>query len=56
MKHLIPLTPDQISLIESSLRASTKYSDAQHIEDVQNIIKVIEGNQTYTCIVIEDNS
>jgi len=44
MQHLIPLTPDQLSIIESSLWASTKYSDAQHIEDVQTIIKVIEDN------------
>ena len=44
MKHLIPLTADQLSIIESSLWASTKYSDAQHIEDVQTIIKVIEDN------------
>ena len=44
MKHLIPLTTDQLSIIESSLWASTKYSDAQHIEDVQTIIKVIEDN------------
>ena len=41
MKHLIPLTLDQISIIESSLWASTKYADAQHIEDVQTIIKVM---------------
>ena len=44
MQHLIPLTLDQMSIIESSLWASTKYADAQHIEDVQTIIKVIEDN------------
>ena len=44
MKHLIPLTADQLSIIESSLWSSTKYSDAEHIENVQTIIKVIEDN------------
>ena len=46
MKHLIPLTADQLSIIESSLWASTKYSDAEHIEEVQSIIKTIEENSS----------
>ena len=42
MKHLVPFTKDQLSIIETSLWASTKYSDAEHIEQVQSIIKEIE--------------
>ena len=44
MRHLIPFTKDQLSIIETSLWASTKYSDAEHIEQVQSIIKEIEDN------------
>ena len=32
MKHLVPFTKDQLSIIETSLWASTKYSDAEYIE------------------------
>ena len=47
MKHLVPFTKDQLSIIETSLWASTKYSDAEHIEEVQTIIKVIEENSSF---------
>ena len=47
MKHLIPFTKDQLSIIETSLWASTKYSDAEYIEEVQTIIKVIENNTRF---------
>ena len=47
MKHLIPFTKDQLSIIETSLWASTKYSDAEYIEEVQTIIKVIEDNTRF---------
>ena len=46
MRHLVPFTKDQLSTIKTSLRASTKYSDAEHIEEVQTIIKVIEENSS----------
>ena len=47
MKHLVPFTKDQLSKIETSLWASTKYSDAEYIEEVQTIIKVIENNTRF---------
>ena len=47
MKHLVPFTKDQLSIIETSLWASTKYSGAEYIEEVQTIIKVIENNTRF---------
>ena len=47
MRHLIPFTKEQLSIIETSLWASTKYSDAEHIEQVQSIIKEIEDNTRF---------
>ena len=47
MRHLIPFTKDQLSIIETSLWASTKYSDAEHIEQVQSIIKEIKENTRF---------
>ena len=47
MRHLVPFTKDQLSIIETSLWASTKYSDAEYIEEVQSIIKVIEDNTRF---------
>ena len=47
MRHLIPFTKEQLSTIETSLWASTKYSDAEHIEQVQSIIKEIEDNTRF---------
>ena len=44
MKHLIPLTPDQLSIVESSLQSSLKYSDSEYIEQVDEILQVIEEN------------
>ena len=29
MKHLIPLTPDQLSIVEASLQSSLKYADSE---------------------------
>ena len=46
MRHLVPFTKDQLSTIKTRLWASTKYSDAEHIEEVQTIIKVIEENSS----------
>ena len=47
MKHLVPFTKDQLSTIKTSLWASTKYSDAEHIEQVQSIIKEIKDNTRF---------
>ena len=47
MRHLVPFTKDQLSIIETSLWASTKYSDAEHIEQVQSIIKEIKENTRF---------
>ena len=47
MRHLIPFTKEQLSIIETSLWASTKYSDAEHIEQVQSSIKEIEDNTRF---------
>ena len=44
MKHLIPLTADQLSIVESSLQSSLKYSDSEYIELVDEIMQVIEEN------------
>tara|TARA_B100000427_G_C15231727_1_gene473700 strand:+ start:158 stop:295 length:138 start_codon:yes stop_codon:yes gene_type:complete len=45
MKHLIPLTPDQLSIVEASLQSSLKYADSEYIEQVDEIMQVIEVNQ-----------
>ena len=44
MKHLIPLTADQLSIVESSLQSSLKYADSEYIELVEEIMQVIEEN------------
>ena len=45
MKHLIPLTSDQLSIVEASLQSSLKYADSEYIEQVDEILQVIEVNQ-----------
>ena len=42
MRHLIPFTKDQISIIETSLEASLKYADSEYIELVDEIIQEIK--------------
>ena len=44
MRHLIPFTKDQISIIESSLEASLKYADSEYISEVDAILKEIKDN------------
>ena len=44
MRHLIPLTPDQVSIVQASLRSSLKYADSEYIELVDEIMKEIEDN------------
>ena len=47
MRHLIPFTKDQISIIESSLEASLKYADSEYISEVDAILKEIENNTRF---------
>ena len=44
MKHLIPLTPDQLQIVQASLQLSLKYADSQYIDNVNEIMQVIEEN------------
>lgn len=47
MKHLIPLTTDQLEIIESSLKISNKYSDSEYIRQVDDLLDVIDQNSDY---------
>ena len=47
MRHLIPFTKDQISIIETSLVASLKYADSEYIELVDAILKEIKDNTKF---------
>ena len=44
MRHLIPLTPDQLQIVQASLQLSLKYADSQYIDNVDEIMKEIEDN------------
>ena len=44
MKHLIPLTPDQLQIVQASLQLSLKYADSLYIDNVDEIMKEIENN------------
>ena len=46
MKHLIPLTPKQLQIIQASLQLSLKYADSQYIDNVDEIMQVIEYNSS----------
>ena len=43
MRHLVPFTKDQLSIIESSLEASLKYADSEYISEVDAILKEIKN-------------
>ena len=47
MKHLVPFTKDQLSIIESSLEASLKYADSEYISEVDAILKEIKDNTRF---------
>ena len=47
MKHLVPFTPDQLSIIETSLEASLKYADSEYISEVDAILKEIKDNTRF---------
>ena len=42
MKHLIPLTPNQLQIVQASLQLSLKYADSQYIDNVNEIMREIE--------------
>ncbi len=44
MKHLIPLTSNQLSIVQACLQLSLKYADSEYIENVDKIMQVIEEN------------
>ena len=47
MRHLIPLTKDQLQIVQASLQLSLKYADSQYIENVDEILKEIENNTRF---------
>ena len=47
MRHLIPLTPNQLQIVQASLQLSLKYADSQYIENVDEIMKEIENNTRF---------
>ena len=47
MKHLIPLTKNQLQIVQASLQLSLKYADSQYIENVDEIMKEIEDNTRF---------
>ena len=47
MRHLVPFTKDQLSIIESSLEASLKYADSEYISEVDAILKEIKKNTRF---------
>ena len=46
MKHLIPLTPKQVQIVQASLQLSLKYADSEYIENVDEIMQIIEDNSS----------
>jgi len=47
MRHLVPFTKDQLSIIESSLEASLKYADSEYISEDDAILKEIKDNTRF---------
>ena len=47
MRHLVPFTKDQLSIIQSSLEASLKYADSEYISEVDAILKEIKDNTRF---------
>ena len=47
MRHLIPLTKDQLQIVQASLQLSLKYADSQYIENVDEIMKEIEDKTRF---------
>ena len=47
MKHLIPLTRNQLQIVQASLQLSLKYADSQYIDNVNEIMREIEDNTRF---------
>ena len=47
MRHLIPLTKNQLQIVQASLQLSLKYADSQYIDNVDEIIKEIKENTRF---------
>jgi len=47
MRHLIPLTKQQLQIVQASLQLSLKYADSQYIENVNEIMQEIETNTRF---------
>ena len=47
MRHLIPLTKQQLQIVQASLQLSLKYADSQYIENVNEIMQEIENNTRF---------
>ena len=47
MRHLIPLTNNQLQIVQASLQLSLKYADGQYIDNVDEIMQVIEDNTRF---------
>ena len=47
MRHLIPLTKQQLQIVQASLQLSLKYVDSQYIENVNEIMQEIENNTRF---------
>ena len=47
MRHLIPLTKNQLQIVQASLQLSLKYADSEYIELVDEIIKEIKENTRF---------
>ena len=47
MRHLIPLTPKQLQIVQASLQLSLKYADSQYVDNVNEIMKEIEDNSKF---------
>ena len=47
MRHLVPFTKDQLSIIKSSLETSLKYADSEYISEVDAILKEIKNNTKF---------
>ena len=47
MRHLIPLTKDQLQIVQPYLQLYLKYADSQYIDNVNEIMKEIEDNTRF---------
>ena len=47
MRNLIPLTKDQLQIVQAALQLSLKYADSQYIDNVNEIMKEIEDNTRF---------